>query len=352
MKKQLLSGMIALGLFALPSVAFADSISPTSFAATLGVGESTTITKTVTVSDAPPSDALVDVLFFADTTGSMGAALAAVKSSIGTIATTVDPLGDVQWGVAEYKDTTDSEPVRPYELRQDITNNNAAVTAAVNALNATGGGDTPEGQLPSLKEAAETTSWRAGSTRILVWFGDAPGHDPRAGVTEAQAIAALQTENIEVQAISVTSGAGGLTNQATRIADATGGEHRIGIDSSAIATEISNAIISAIDTYSTVSLDLSEAPAGVGVSSIPGSYIGAFDRSIERMFDFELTFTGLVPGDYSFDIHGLVDGGRVATEADRIRVTGSSIPVSEPGTLAIFGMSIVLLGLVRRRRRS
>jgi hypothetical protein len=46
-----------------------------------------------------------------------------------------------------------------------------------------------------------------------------------------------------------------------------------------------------------------------------------FDRTIDRDFNFTLEFTGVAAGDYSFNTYGTVDGGRVATEADRITVT-------------------------------
>ncbi|MBT5108915.1 MAG: PEP-CTERM sorting domain-containing protein [Rhodospirillaceae bacterium] len=350
--KRLKTSILAVGLIALPSLAFADSIAPTSFTDTLAVGESVTIRKTVTVTSAPPVDAKIDVLFFADTTGSMSSALSSVKASIAAITAAVDPLGDVQWGVSEYKDITDVEPVRPYELRQDITNDNSLVAAAVAALSAGGGGDTPEGQLPALKEAAETTSWRAGSARILVWFGDALGHDPRDGVTESDAITALQAENIEVQAVGVTSGANNFdsTGQASRITAATGGSFTSGVAGNNVADALIASITSAIDTYSVVSLDLSEAPAGVTVGGVPGSIVGAFDRSVERTFDFDVTFTGVAPGDFFFDIFATVDGGRVATEADHITVGITDVP--EPGTLGTLGLGIALLGFARRKRRT
>ena len=68
----LAAGTLALG----SSVALADGISPTSFAADLGVGDSVTITKTVTVAQGGPSAAVVDIMFVFDTTGSMSSGIA------------------------------------------------------------------------------------------------------------------------------------------------------------------------------------------------------------------------------------------------------------------------------------
>ena len=56
------------------------------------------------------------------------------------------------------------------------------------------------------------------STRIIVWFGDASGHDPSGGVSLAGAIADLVASEIQVIAVPVDSGFGdGLdaTGQAT-----------------------------------------------------------------------------------------------------------------------------------------
>ena len=85
-------------------------------------------------------------------------------------------LGDVAYGVGEYKDVGDDPFV--YRLNQDITTDTAAVQTGIDAWVASGGGDWEEGQLYALYQVANTVSWRAGSTRILIWFGDAPGHDP------------------------------------------------------------------------------------------------------------------------------------------------------------------------------
>jgi hypothetical protein len=100
-----------------------------------------------------------------------------------------------------------------------------------------------------------------------------------------------------------------------------------------------------------VSLDTSEAPAGVSVTFLPASHVGSFDRTIQRTFDFDVTFTGVSPGDHSFNIYGTVDGGRVATEADRITVgTGSAVPDSG-SSIMLLGLALSGLGLIRRKGR-
>jgi len=91
----------------------------------------------------------------------------------------------------------------------------AAVQSAVNVWTAAEGSDSSEGQLWALQQVATDPAigWRPGAKRIVVWFGDAPGHDPvcaaisgaAADVTEATATAALQAASITVVAVSTTT---------------------------------------------------------------------------------------------------------------------------------------------------
>ena len=191
-------------LLLFPVNALADTVVPPTYSASLTLGQSVTITKTVTISAGTPTSAKVDVFFLADTTGSMGGAIQSVKDGAAAIMAATSGLGDVAYGVGEYKDVGDPFV---YRLNQDITNDTAAVQTGINAWVASGGGDFPEGQLYALYQVANTTSWRPGSTRILIWFGDAPGHDPAGptGVTEAQATAALIANTIKVLALDIGS---------------------------------------------------------------------------------------------------------------------------------------------------
>ena len=335
--KSITSAAFALCVSATPMLA--DSVSPSSVSATLPVGGSTTVNKTVTV-NAGRASGLVDVFFLADTTGSMGSQIAAVQAAASTILSDASALGDVAFAVGEYKDqpALSGDPYA-YRLNTDVTKNAASVTAGINLWSASGGGDLPEANLFGLQQAATTTSWRTGSARILVQFGDAPGHDPSGAATLATATAALLANNVAVEAIDVgdlNGTADGHTGEAGQIATATGGSLITGIDTSTIVNAINDAITHAVETYTTVGLDLTSAPAGVTVTSSPADITGSFDRSITRTFDFTVTFTGGAPGTYDFPIFATVDGGRVATENDHI-VVGGTVPDS--------GSAFILLGL-------
>jgi len=347
--KKLLTISCLLLLFSV--TAKADSISPDSFSATLAPGESVTIEKTVTVDEGAPTSSKVDVFFLADETGSMTDDIAAVKSAASSILSSAAVLGDVAFGVGGYKDVGDSFI---YNLRQDITTSSTAAQTEINNWTALGGGDTPEAQLYALEQVATTTSWRTGSERILVWFGDAPGHDPRNGSTEASATAALQAANIAVQAIDTyeydSASYDGLEDygQASRIAAATGGTFYDGIDETSIVSTINDAITTAVETYTTVGIDTSDVPSEIGVTVLPPSFVGTYDRSITRSFLFDVTFTagaGAVPGaTYDFSLYGTVDGGRVAEEIDSISI----VPVPGAFLLGMLGLSVAGVKLRKR----
>jgi len=158
---------------------------------------------------------------------------------------------DPQYGAGQYRDFPSSSFA--YQNGASVGPDAAAVTAAINAWSAGEGGDLPEANLFALQKLIGAAGFRPDSSKIVVWFGDAPGHDPvcnaisgEADVTEASVTAALVSAGIKVIAVSVTTGApdglngdpaassieysaacgapGGTAGQADRIAAATGGQ--------------------------------------------------------------------------------------------------------------------------------
>ncbi len=100
-------------------------VTPASVDVTLAPGGSVVINKlveTAAVSSKP------DVMFLADTTGSMGSSIANVQSSIADIITSVRGVQpDAQFGAAQYKDVVDPFA---YQLDHAISSDDTAVSNA------------------------------------------------------------------------------------------------------------------------------------------------------------------------------------------------------------------------------
>jgi hypothetical protein len=343
---------LVVALVMLPMAALADSIDPGAFSATLDVGESVTITKTVTITEVP-SSALLDVMFLFDTSGSMGDEITQAKTAAGDILSGLAAFGDLASGVGYYDEPGPGTGYPP-AIIQDLSTSAATTASSINTGvilgMGGGGGDFPEEGVRSVTELAEGVSWREGSTRIIIALGDATWKESD-GFTTAGALAALDAENITLIGIDY----GGMLSTYDGIpvdtfTAPTGGSviSSSGLDPDDLVADIIAGVTGVFAEYDTVALDLSEAPAGVSVAAVPADYFGDFDRSVERTFDFDVTFTGDAPGDYSFSIYATVDGGRVASEADRITV-GDGAAVPEPNTMLLLGAG--LLGLSGFRRR-
>jgi hypothetical protein len=262
----------------------------------------------------------VDVYFLADNTGSMGPAIANVRAGASAIMSALVGLGlDIQFGVGNYQDFTD--PVA-FQNQQVITANQAAVTAAINNWGPHDGSDLPEANLYGLQQVASVAGWRPGAMKFIVWFGDAPGHEPVCAavwgggfnITRATVISALhavttpnQPNGIAVLAISVNTGPGStgldgpstdgypgcpsnnLPGQATDITTATSGSLATNIDPSAVAATILNALIKAIQIKN-VNLVPSGAIAPFVTSISPAGGFGPLDPTKTNTLTFDVVF--------------------------------------------------------------
>lgn len=266
---------------------------------------------------AQPISEMVDVYFLADNTGSMGTAIANVQAGASTIMSTLAGLvPDIQFGAGNYRDFTDATA---FQNQQVITANQAAVTAAIGAWSASGGDDEPEGQLFALQQLPAVAGWRPGAMKFIVWFGDAPGHEPicasvwggPGNITRATAIAALksvttpnQPNGIAVLGISVTGGPGldapsaggypgcpstGPAGQATDITTATGGSLAVGVDPATVAATILAALIKAIQIKN-VNLVPVGAIAPFVTSITPAGGFGPLDPTKEHKLVFDVVF--------------------------------------------------------------
>jgi hypothetical protein len=322
---------------------------------------------TVTV----PKDTTVpkaDVYFLADTTYSMHSIIEAVKAGADAILGALSGLGlDMAFGVGNYKDF----PHDPYAFQHQLNPTTVVgdVTTAINAWSANGGRDGSEGQLYALDQLAEppsgTIGWRPDSKRIIVWFGDYPGHDPVCSaisglaynITEASATTKLVAENISVIAISTITGAaagldddptlragdysgictiGGTPNQATRIATATGGVHETGIDAGNIAATIIELVESIVTKINNLNLVPSGGTAPFVTSISPARGHGPLPGDESHVLPFDVRFTGVVPCGFEDQVFT----GTLDVVADGVVVATKTVTITVPRCTDIYSYSV------------
>jgi len=315
-------------------------VEPASVTATLNPGQSLVVTKTVHTPSIPPKP---DIMFVADTTSSMSGAIANVQAQAGTVMTQVIGVQALaQFGVAHY---TDQQCPDPYILDQAITASTAAVQTALNGLTTPNVGcnpDAPEDWLNALFHIATDASvgFRAGSTRIVVLFGDSSSHDPSVGHTEAQVTAALVAAGVKLVAVAVPGTPGfafdGLDNtgQASRIATATGGV----VISAATAADVANAILQGLQN-----LPVTVAPSATCDSGLTASY-DALSKTItsggDVTFTETLTVAAANPGGVTlhcsvdFLLNGL-SGGTAFHQTVAITVNGADLAVVKTGPILV-----------------
>lgn len=123
--------------------------------------------------DATPRPRL-DLGFVIDATGSMGDEIGKLKASMRAVAAQIDKLPsrpDICWSLVAYRDRGDAFFVRGLDFTADLER----LQAELEALQAGGGGDTPEAANEALHTAIHDLSWRGdGTARLLIHLADAP----------------------------------------------------------------------------------------------------------------------------------------------------------------------------------
>src|SRR5574341_1161645 len=325
------------------SPAWADPVDPSTVTATIAPGGSLTLTKTVHTPVIPPRP---DVVFLADTTGSMGPAIANVKANATSIMNTVRlAQADSQFGAANYKDFNCSIDPFPYTLDQAITASIPDAQTGINAWSTTPGGgcDTPEAQLNALFQLATdpATGFRTGSTRIIAWFGDSSGHDPSNGHTLADVIAALNAASIRVIAVPVDTAPDGdgldSTGQATAITTATGGVLE---PASTTSDQVAAAILEGLQNLPvTVSWSIGTCDSHLSVTLTPASQ--TVTSGSDATFVETIVVAGDAPQGTTIDcqVDFLLDGQPVEGFSESIHInipdvtapTGQCQPTTNPG---------------------
>jgi len=339
----------------------------------LRLGECDKLTETITVT-IPKSAAMLkaDVYFLADNTGSMGPVINAVKAGANNILGALAGSGiDLHYGVGAYHDFADF-PGSPGSVFQPIlalTGNAALVPPAFNTWTAALGGDGPEAQFLALDHIAQppggSIGWRAGAKHIVVWFGDAPGHDPICkaisglgfDITEASVTAKLQANNITVLAINTTTGfpqaldddptlfnfdygvcgvPGGTPGQAKRITVATGGIDVTGINPAQIVQTIINQVIVLLGIQN-VHLQPVGAIVPFVTSITPASY-GPLDPLKDNVLKFQVTLSG---GATDCTTRDQVFTGAIDVVADGTVVAAKPTRITVPACKYTYGVKFV-----------
>jgi Mg-chelatase subunit ChlD len=118
----------------------------------------------------------LDVLFLIDTTGSMDDEIDRLKESVRSVAGRISELpadADLRLAMTVYRDRGDLFVTRTFDFTPDV----GVFQNALAAVQAGGGGDTPEDLNAGLHEAVTAPAWRGDDTVKLVFLiADAPPH--------------------------------------------------------------------------------------------------------------------------------------------------------------------------------
>lgn len=383
---------LSAGLMFTSSVAFAVTVDPSVNDFTLEEGETWTETITVEI-PADTAAPQVDVYFLADTTGSMGGPISAVRSGASTILSGLAaelPGSDLRFGAGDFKDFQSAQSdAYAFRNAQSLTDDVAAVTSAINGWAASGGVDGPEGQFYAYDQIAEdrapsndgsaagTIGWRTDAAKILVVFADAPAHDPvcpaiTAGVnghevpydiTETSVTSKLVSAEITFVGVSTLTGFGdgmdgapggagdytadcgsetlGTAGQASRIATATGGVHQLGIDNASIVNVIVEEVLAAARSLDSLTLEAAGdiTPFVAGIDPTEGH--GPIDTSDASTWDFTVDWEGVIAASaddqvFTGALEVMADGRMIASKPVTITVPGvdePDAPESETGAL-------------------
>ncbi len=287
----------------------------------------------------------VDIFLLADNTGSMGGLVGSAQTNAQAI---LDALRadsrfskvNAQFGVgrylgdpSEYGETATSS----YQLLQPITNNDTAVTTAINQWYASGGGDWEEGNFYAIQQvidsgaptprntslaSGQVTNWRTGAQKVIVVFGDAPSWQNSVNEKELKALAIaagakivfIDTSGINVgQTSNVYASTSGqqMQDAAVEIADATGGSYMRLTDVSNIQDAVLNAIYDAVADNKWTGGMVSKIDSTVWRVRTPSSVTASSDAS-GKILTFTLTYPN--QSDSTFSINTASAAHVVGTE--------------------------------------
>lgn len=322
----------------------------------------------------------IDVYFLVDSTGSMSGIIDAVRARVDEIlnelVTAANQVGaDVHFGVGNYRDMDSPESER-FAHQVQLSSDPQSAADGIRAWATGGGGDTAEGQFYALDQLAQdpggSIGWRADAKRIIVWIGDAPGHDPICqavsglsyDITEASVTVKLQRQGIFVLAISATNpglnadpvpnstGApylgvciiGGTANQGSRVAAATGGTYSDGITPDTVVQTIIDLGTAEVARLANVNLvpDRTIAPF---VRVRPAGGQGPFTGAEPRTLDFELEFPDASPATGTPATREIAVEGAIDLVVDGVTAGSIRVKIIVPDLVGTYKIQNTLSGL-------
>lgn len=259
-----------------------------------------------------------DIVFVIDTTGSMGSSIAGARAAAINILNNLVSQGvDYRMALVDFKDKS----YDAYASRLDLSfsTDQAAITNAINALSASGGGDTPEDVYSGLMTAINQP-WRNGARKVIILMGDAGPHDPElvTAYTANKVIAAANAvDPANIYAIRVGSDPY-MRSIFQQLADGTGGKT---FDTSYSIANVTAALLSAINS----------------VVHAPSAVVGEFNDPIAGTtgtpirFDASHSFDSdgfIVKYEWDFNNDGIFDLSTDASVADHTYTQAYTGPVT------------------------
>lgn len=159
----------------------------------------------VRLGSVAPQPVRLDLVFLVDATGSMGDEIAKLKASMRAMARQIAQLPgqpDICYGLVAYRDRGDAFITRTHDFTDDL----GAFQQQLAAVQAHGGGDTPEALNEALHEVVHGLSWRTNAARMVVLVADAPPHLDYGGPQYDRDMQAALAKGIKLFAV----GASGL----------------------------------------------------------------------------------------------------------------------------------------------
>lgn len=160
---------------------------------------------------------LADIVVVFDDTGSMGGEIGALQDQVTSLTDDIEDAGvDARYALVSFKDDV--------EIDTDFTDASTFQTA-VDALSASGGGDTPEDNVDALAvgtgnaptEGGDSLSaFRSGAQRIVIDITDAPAHDEtddRTRFSQSEIETFLDDGNVTFYAVAPASVSSGVSKR-------------------------------------------------------------------------------------------------------------------------------------------